>query len=141
MVEHFEIGLGKVGDELSRVNECSDSQNRTSNLEKSRRLTLPAVNISGTEQAKVVSILLTKACLTKDESQVTLNNMRILLLTQKVISSRRSLKVTVRVFVNLTETDVFVSCFSSYKMNDLYLTCVLYSVQGDVDKCFINKFE
>ena len=116
-------------------------RNRTSNLEKSRRLTLPAVNISGTEQAKVVSILLTKACLTKDESQVTLNNMRILLLTQKVISSRRSLKVTVRVFVNLTETDVFVSCFSSYKMNDLYLTCVLYSVQGDVDKCFINKFE
>lgn len=102
-------------------------RNRTSNLEKSRRLTLPAVNISGTEQAKVM-ILLTKACLTKDESQVTVNNMRILLLTQKVISSRQSLKVTVRVFVNLTETDVFVSCFSSYKMIDLYLTCALYSV-------------
>lgn len=103
-------------------------RNRTSNLEKLRRLTLPAVNISGTEQAKVVRILLTKACLAKDESQVALNNMRILHLTQNVISSRQSLKVTVRVFVNLTETDVFVSCFSSYKMIDLYLTCALYSV-------------
>lgn len=103
-------------------------RNRTSNLEKSRRLTLPAVNISGNEQAKVVRILLTKACLTKDESQVTLNNMRILHLNQKVISSRQSLKVTVRVFVNLTEADVFVSCFPSYKMIDLYLTCALYSV-------------
>ena len=37
--------------------------------------------------------LLTKACLTKDESQVILNNMRILHLTQNVISSRQSLKV------------------------------------------------
>ena len=49
--------------------------------------------------------------------------------------------ITVRVFVNLTETDVFVSCFPSYKMIDLYLTCALYSVQGDVHKCFINKFK
>ena len=37
--------------------------------------------------------LLTKSCLTKDEYQVTLNNMRILHLTQNVISSRQSLKV------------------------------------------------
>ena len=90
-------------------------------------LNLPSIYQELNKQ-KLLGILLTKACLTKDESQVTLNNMRILHLTQKIISSRQSLKVTVRVFVNLTETDVFVSCFSSYKrlIHTLHVPCAVY---------------
>ena len=90
-------------------------------------LNLPSIYQELNKQ-KLLGILLTKACLTKDESQVTLNNMRILHLTQKIISSRQSLKVTVRVFVNLTETDVFVSCFSSYKrwIHTLHVPCTVY---------------
>ena len=56
-------------------------------------LYLPSAYQEMNKQNLLTKACLTKACLTKDESQVTLNNIRILHLTQNVISSRQSLKV------------------------------------------------